>query len=72
MFFAAIAASAFAGGVKGVTPEVVVAGWTLDPATFYHVAQLPGLAVLYVAILRRADAAAPRMQPERSTLLTEA
>jgi hypothetical protein len=46
---AALGASAAAAGIKGLPPDVTgLVG--LDPTSLYHVAQIPGMALLFVAL----------------------
>lgn len=46
---AALGASAAAAGIRGLPPEVTgLVG--LDPTSLYHVAQIPGMALLFVAL----------------------
>lgn len=60
----ALLASGAAGAIKAAPPE-----WTavvgLDPTSLYHVAQIPGMVLLFLALARGDLAAAP--EPQRRT-----
>ena len=55
----AIVASMAAGAVRGSGIHGAFGGWEFDPDALYHLAQMPGLAFLYVALRRRAHALEP-------------
>ena len=55
----AILASMLAGAVRGSGIHGTFGGWEFDPDALYHLAQMPGLALLYVALRRRAHALGP-------------
>ncbi len=56
LVLAAIMVSMFAAALKASSVQFAVAGWEFDPNSLYHVAQMPGLLLLLIAIRRRADA----------------
>ncbi len=56
LILVAIGASILAAGVRGSSLHVTFAGWEFDPTALYHLAQMPGLVLLYIAIQRRARA----------------
>ena len=50
----AITASVVAGVVRGVPVSFFIGGWEVDEQALYHVAQMPGLALLYIGLRRLA------------------
>ena len=56
LVLAAIVASGLAAALKASGLQFDMGGWEFDPNSLYHVAQMPGLLLLLVAIQRRADA----------------
>ena len=56
LVLAAIVASGLAAALKASSLQFNMGGWKFDPNSLYHVAQMPGLLLLLVAIQRRADA----------------
>ena len=46
----AIAASMVAGVVRGIPVSFFLGGWEVDEQSLYHVAQMPGLTLLYVGL----------------------
>ena len=52
LVLAAIAASVAAGGVRGIPVSFFLGGWEVDEQSLYHVAQMPGLALLYFGLRR--------------------
>ena len=56
LILVAIGASILAAGVRGSSLHFTFVGWEFDPTALYHLAQMPGLVLLYVAIQRRAKA----------------
>ena len=48
----AIAVSVAAGVVRGVPVSFFLGGWEIDEQSLYHVAQMPGLALLYFGLRR--------------------
>ena len=59
LILVAIGASVLAAGVRGSALHVTFAGWEFDPNALYHLAQMPGLVLLYVAVGRLAQAPEP-------------
>ncbi len=51
---AAIMVSILAAGLKASSAQFTLGGWEFDANSLYHVAQMPGLFLLLVAIRRRA------------------
>ncbi len=51
----AIAVSMLAAALKASSMQFTLAGWEFDPNSLYHVAQMPGLFLLLIAIQRRAE-----------------
>ncbi len=55
LVLAAIMVSMLAAGLKASSLQFTLGGWEFDPNSLYHVAQMPGLFLLLVAIRRRAS-----------------
>lgn len=55
LVLAAIMVSMLAAALKASSVQFVLGGWEFDPNSLYHVAQMPGLFLLLIAIRRRAD-----------------
>ena len=53
LVLAAIMVSILAAGLKASSVQFTLGGWEFDPNSLYHVAQMPGLFLLLVAIRRR-------------------
>ena len=53
LFLSAIAVSLMAGAVRGSSANVVFVGLELDTNTLYHLAQMPGVVLLYIAVRRK-------------------
>ncbi len=68
LILVAIGASILAAGVRGSSLHVTFAGWEFDPTALYHLAQMPGLVLLYIAIQRRAKAVDLRPTIEQPSL----
>jgi len=63
LVLAAIMVSMLAAALKAPSMHFTMGGWEFDPNSLYHVAQMPGLFLLLIAIQRRAavtDAVPPR------------
>jgi len=56
LVLAAIVASGLAAALKASSLQFNMGGWEFDLNSLYHVAQMPGLLLLLVAIKRRAAA----------------
>lgn len=56
LVLAAIMVSVLAAALKASSVQFNLGGWEFDPTSLYHVAQMPGLLLLLIAIRRRADA----------------
>ncbi|MCH8296764.1 MAG: hypothetical protein IH873_01725 [Chloroflexi bacterium] len=56
LVLAAIMVSMLAAALKASSVQFNLGGWEFDPNSLYHVAQMPGLLLLLIAIRRRADA----------------
>ena len=56
LVLAAIVFSMLAAAVKASSVQFNMGGWEFDPNSLYHVAQMPGMLLLLIAIRRRADA----------------
>jgi hypothetical protein len=56
LVLAAIGTSMLAGVVRGSSLHLVFAGWVFDPNALYHLAQIPGVVLLYVAVRQREQA----------------
>ena len=54
---AAIIVSMLAAALKTSSIHLTMGDWEFDPNSPYHVAQMPGLFLLLIAIQRRSDAA---------------
>ena len=54
---AIIMVSMLAAALKASSIHFTMGGWEFDPNSPYHVAQMPGLFLLLIAIQRRSDAA---------------
>lgn len=57
LVLAAIFLSLLAAGFKVSSAQFTLGGWEFDPNSIYHVAQMPGICLMFMAIQRRADAA---------------
>ena len=57
LVLAAIMVSMLAEALKASSIHFTMGGWEFDPNSPYHVAQMPGLFLLLIAIQRRSDAA---------------
>ena len=57
LVLAAIMVSMLAEALKASSIHFTMGGWEFDPTSLYHVAQMPGLFLLLIAIQRRSDAA---------------
>ena len=55
LILAAILLSMLAAAMKASGAQFTLGGWEFDPNSIYHIAQIPGLYLLLVAIQRRAD-----------------
>ena len=55
LILAAILLSMLAAAMKAPGAQFTLGGWEFDPNSIYHIAQIPGLYLLLVAIQRRAD-----------------
>jgi len=55
LFLAAIMVSLFAAALKASGLGFTLGGWEFDPNSLYHLAQIPGLFLLFAAIQRRGD-----------------
>ncbi len=55
LVLAAIMVSILAAGLKASSLQFTLGGWEFDPNSLYHVAQMPGLFLLLMAIRRRAS-----------------
>ena len=55
LVLAAIMVSVLAAALKASGLQFTLGGWEFDPNSLYHVAQIPGLFLLLVAIQRRAN-----------------
>ena len=53
---AAIFLSLLAAALKLSSAQFTLSGWEFDPNSIYHVAQMPGLCLMLIAIQRNADA----------------
>ena len=60
LVLAAIVASGLAAALKASSLQFNMGGWEFDPNALYHVAQMPGLLLLLMAIQRRSEAAKKR------------
>ena len=49
--------SMLAAALKASSIHLTMGDWGFDPNSLYHVAQMPGLFLLLIAIQRRSDAA---------------
>ena len=56
MVLAAIFLSLLAAAFKVSNAQFTLGGWEFDPNSIYHVAQMPGICLMLLAIHRRADA----------------
>ena len=56
LVLAAILLSMLAASMKASSAHFTLGGWEFDPNSIYHVAQMPGIYLLLIAIQRRADA----------------
>ncbi len=56
LVLAAIMVSMLAAALKASSVQFALGGWEFDPNSLYHVAQMPGIFLLLIAIQRRADA----------------
>ncbi len=65
LVLAAILLSMFAATLKVSGAQFTLGGWEFDPNSIYHVAQMPGICLILIAILRRADAAEGRPMRQR-------
>ena len=57
LVLAAIIVSMLAAALKASSIHFTIGDWAFDPNSLYHVAQMPGLFLLLIAIHRRSDAA---------------
>ena len=57
LVLAAKMVSMLAASLKASSIHFTMGGWEFDPTSLYHVAQMPGLFLLLIAIQRRSDAA---------------
>lgn len=57
LVLAAIMVSMLAAALKASSIHFTMGGWEFDPNSPYHVAQMPGLFLLLIAIQRRSDTA---------------
>ena len=57
LVLAAKMVSMLAAALKASSIHFTMGGWEFDPTSLYHVAQMPGLFLLLIAIQRRSDAA---------------
>lgn len=57
LILAAKMVSMLAAALKASSIHFTMGGWEFDPTSLYHVAQMPGLFLLLIAIQRRSDAA---------------
>jgi len=57
LVLAAIMVSMLAAALKASSIYFTIGDWEFDPNSLYHVAQMPGLFLLLIAIQRRSDAA---------------
>ena len=57
LVLAAIMVSMLAEALKASSIHFTMGGWEFDPNSPYHVAQMPGLFLLLIAIQRRSDTA---------------
>ena len=57
LVLAAIMVSMLAEALKASSIHFTMGGWEFDPTSLYHVAQMPGLFLLLIAIQRRSDTA---------------
>ena len=55
LVLAAIFLSLLAAALKASSAQITLAGWEFDPNSLYHVAQMPGIWLMLIAIQRRAD-----------------
>ncbi len=65
LVLAAILLSMLAATLKVSGAQFTLGGWEFDPNSIYHVAQMPGICLILIAILRRADAAEGRPMRQR-------
>ena len=56
LVLAAIIFSMLAAAAKASGAQFTMGGWEFDPNAIYHVAQMPGMLLLLIAVRRRADA----------------
>ena len=56
LVLAAILLSMLAAALKASSAHFTLGGWEFDPNSIYHIAQMPGIYLLLIAIHRRADA----------------
>ena len=56
LVLAAIMVSMLAAALKASSAQFALGGWEFDPNSIYHIAQMPGIFLLLIAIQRRADA----------------
>ena len=56
LVLAAIFLSLFAAALKASGAQFTLGGWQFDPNSIYHLAQMPGIFLMLIAIQRRADA----------------
>ena len=56
LVLAVILLSILAAVLKASSIQFTWGGWEFDPNSIYHVAQIPGICLLLIAIQRRADA----------------
>ncbi len=54
LVLAAIMVSLLAAALKASSIQFTLGGWEFDPNSLYHVAQMPGLLLLLIAVQRRA------------------
>lgn len=56
LVLAAIVVSMLAASLQASSVHFALGGWEFDPNSLYHMAQMPGILLLLIAIRRRADA----------------
>ncbi|MSQ11314.1 MAG: hypothetical protein EXR48_01230 [Dehalococcoidia bacterium] len=64
----AIGSSVVAGVVRGTGVEFTASGWEFDTNSLYHLAQMPGIVLLFIAVQRRTQAGEPRTLTPRPAL----
>lgn len=56
LVLAAIFLSLLAAALKVSSVQFTLGAWEFDPNSIYHLAQMPGICLMIIAIQRRADA----------------